>query len=194
MIKMADRERDQSTQGNDLQHLVRTIVTDLMSHGQEHLSEERASVNKEVNTVFRIPRGNTNQSAENVPSTSSNVSVRSSIRGNISSYFNPSQNYGQHQPQRRRQAVRQNPIQAAKHSRMQSSKTNIKYIKDVFLLPSPLWITIPRRDKKAFLQTNNFVVIAFIIDKRWNLSELKSQFCQLFVSNEMNTLEDIGFV
>lgn len=191
---MADRERDQSTQGNDLQRLVRTIITDLMSHGQEHLSEERASVNEEINIAFRIPRGNTNQSAENMPSTSSNVSVRSTIRGNISSCFNPRQNYGQHQPQRRRQAVRQNPVQTTKRSRTQSSETNMKYIKDVFLLPSPLWITVPRRDKKAFLQTNNLVVDAFIIDKRWNLSELKSQFCQLFASNETNTLEDSEFV
>ena len=117
--------------------------------------------------------------------------------GNISSHFNPRQNYGQHQPQRRRQTVRQNPVPATKCSRMQSSETNVKYIKDVFLLPSPSWITVPRRDKKAFLQTNNLVVDAFIIDKRWNLSELKSQFCQLFVSvlpDEMNTLEAIGFV
>ena len=131
---------------------------------------------------------------KNVPSTSSNVSVRSSIRGNISSYFNPRQNYGQHQPQRRHQAARQNPVQATKCSRTQSRETNMKYIKDMFLLPSPLWITIPRRDKKAFLQTNNLVIDTFIIDKRWNLSELKSQFCQLFMSNEMKTLEDIGFV
>ena len=119
MIKMAESGDQLNTQGNELQRLVRAVVTDLMSHGQEHLSEERASVNEELNSAFRIPRGITNQPAENLPSTSS--SVRSSTPGNISSYFNPRQNYGQRQPQRRRQTVRQNPVPATKRSRMQPS-------------------------------------------------------------------------
>ena len=93
---------------------------------------------------------------------------------NVALNFNSRQNYGlSSQPQRKRQVVRQQQIQAPrKRNRGQTSDIHAKYIKDVYLLPDPTWETVPRRQKKAFLQTHNFVVDAFEIDKRWDLEEL----------------------
>ena len=182
------RDRSDSSGGatSDLQRLVRTIVTDLISHESNSRMQTTttqsgnrfSSPEQEVNTIFRIPRGGSQSST----TTSASTSNMNNSQTNVALNFNFRQNYGlSSQPQRKRQVVRQQQIQAPrKRNRGQTSDIHAKYIKDDYLLPDPTWETVPRREKKAFLQTHNFVVDAFEIDKRWDLEELTTQFHQLF--------------
>lgn len=175
---MAGQGEASGGSGQELQRLVRTIVVDLMS--EERANREETSVttrnrfghiDEEINNVFHIPRGNSPQ----IPS----VSV-ANTNPSIAARFNPRQNYGRSREQGQHQRTRLPQPQSRKRLRTQSSEGNEKYIKDVFLLPSPMWYTVPRREKKVLLQVNNLAVDAFRIDKRWNLDELKTEFSQLF--------------
>ena len=189
---------EQNNQSGDLPRLVRTIVTDLLSENQPPNQESNngdrfRNVNDEINNIFRIPRANTSQ----IPSSSqsSATTSRSNSSSSIAMNFNSLQNYSHHQPQRKRQGSRIPPTQQLrKRNRTQSAETNTKYLKNVFLLPGPTWTTVPRREKKVFLQTNNLVVDAFPIDKNWKFEELKLQFSQLFASifQDDDVLESIG--
>ena len=119
---------------------------------------------------------------------------------NVALNFNSRQNYGlSSQPQRKCRVVRQQQIQATtKQNSGQTSDIHTKYIKDVYLLPDPTWETVPRKEKKASLQTHNFVVDAFEIDKQWDLEELTMQFYQLFSAildkNALDPNHLIGYV
>ena len=180
-------QRSSETQG--IQRLVRDIVADLMRDSQQPPSERNTpvttqntftNVNHEVNSIFCIPR-DTNPSQVSVtvgPSTSTNQ--------HHPMPFNPRQNYGRRQERReRRQPIRsQQPLR--RRQRTQSSDANQVYIKSIFLLPNPTWSTVPRKEKKVWLQLNNFSIDAFRIDKRWGLEELKSEFSQLFSSVLIN--------
>ena len=194
-VKMAE-EGERSCSSGDLQQLVRTIVVDLISQEQNPRVETAATLSgnrfnssdQEINNIFRIPRGGSHSSA----STSARHNMNNS-QTNVALNFNSRQNYGTSQPQRKRQEVRQQQPQPRKRNRGQSTDPHAKYIKDVYLLPDPTWATVPRREKKAFLQTHNLVVDAFVIDKRWDLKELTTQFHLLFsVVLDENPLEPIG--
>lgn len=187
-------DRQEAPSPGGLQRLVRNIVEDLMSHETSPCEETVASspvnrfgsVNDEINNMFRIPRGHSNMSSTSASQTT--------IAGN----FNSRQNYSRNQTQRKRPGSRQTPTQPRKRQQNQSSDAAFKYIKDVFLLPSPAWATVPRKEKKVFLQTHNFAVDAFLIDKRWNSEQLKKEFSQLFSTALMNDTpevsESIGYV
>ena len=174
------RDRSDSSGGatSDLQRLVRTIVTDLISHESNSRMQTTttqsgnrfSSPEQEVNSIFSIPQGGSQSST----TTSASTSNMNNSQTNVALNFNSRQNDGlSSQPQRKRQVVRQQQIQAPrKRNRGQTSDIHAKYIMDVYLLPDPTWETVPRREKKAFLQTHNFVVDAFEIDKRWDLEEL----------------------
>ena len=188
------------TGSGDLQRLVRTIVVDLMSQEQNSPVQTAASntgnrfgsVDEELNNSLRIPRGIPH---ENMPSTSSNSNTAPNVQGSIAMNFNSRQNYARNQPQRKRQVGKQPATQSRKRIRTQSSDAiNAKYMKNVFLLPSPTWSTVPRREKKVFLQTQNLVVDAFLIDKRWNLEELRTEFFQLFSTVLLGEDEPFGYV
>ena len=182
----------------DLQRLVRTIVVDLMSHEQNTPTKAAASntpgngyesINQELNNSFRLPRGT---SYENTPGT--NLNTAPNTQANIAMNFNSRQNYARNQPQRKRQVVGSSATQSRKRNRTPTSDANATYTKNVFLLPSPTWSTVPRREKKVFLQTQNLVVDAFLVDKRWNYEELKTEFFQLFSTVLQGEYESIGYV
>ena len=149
-----------------------------------------SSPEQEVNSIFRIPRGGSQSST----TTSASTSNINNSQTNVALNFNSRQNYGlSSQPQRKRQVVRQQQIQAPrKRNRGQTSDIHAKYIKDVYLLPDPTWETVPRREKKAFLQTHNFVVDAFEIDKRWDLKELTTQFQQFWTRMLWTPITPLG--
>ena len=183
----------------DIQRLVRSIVADLMSQEQNTPVEAATSntsgnryesIDQELNNSFRIPRGT---SRENI-SGSINLNTAPNADANIAMNFNSRQNYARNQPQRKRQVVRQSATQSRKRNRTQTNDGNETYMKNVFLLPSPTWSTVPRREKKVFLQTHDLVVDAFRIDKRWNYEELKTEFFQLFSTVLQGEYESIGYV
>jgi hypothetical protein len=195
-------EETQASASGDLQRLVRTIVVDLMSQEQNSPLETVVSntgnrfdsVDQELNGMLRIPRGIPH---ENMPLTSGNLNTARSApndQRSIAMNFNSRQNYGRINQPRKRQIVRQTATQSGKRSRTQSSDANSKYLKNVFLLPSPTWLTVPRRENKMFLQTQNLVVDAFLIDKRWNYEELRTEFSQLFSKVLLGEYESIGYV
>ena len=103
-----------------------------------------SSPGQDVNSIFRIPRCGSLSST----TTSASVSNMNNSQTNVALNFNSRQNYGlSSQPQRKREVVRQQQIQALrKRNRGQTSDIHAKYIKDVYLLPDPRWETVPRRE------------------------------------------------
>ena len=113
------RDRSDSSGGatSDLQRLVRTIVTDLISHESNSRMQTTttqsgnrfSSPEQEVNSIFRFPRGGSQSST----TTSASPSNMNNSQTNVALNFNSRQNYGlSSQPQRKRQVVRQQQIQA----------------------------------------------------------------------------------
>ena len=132
--------------------------------------------------------------AQIIVNSSINLNTAPNADANIAMNFNSRQNYARNQPQRKRQVVRQSATQSRKRNRTQTNDGNETYMKNVFLLPSPTWSTVPRREKKVFLEIHNLVVDAFRIDKRWNYEELKTEFFQLFSTVLQGEYESIGYV
>ena len=65
-------------------------------------------------------------------------------------------------------------------SQPSSSDRNELFLKDVYLLPRPMYDRVPRREAKANLQKEGFCIDAFTFDKRWDEQTLRDKMAMLF--------------
>jgi hypothetical protein len=158
-----------------LQRLIRSIVSEVFTSNDTSRSSP-----EELNQSFRIPRGPRQSGEITAGAGQSSGESRQAMVATLippqpplQFQFNPRQNYGRSSTTRRRSRQVQ--------SRAPRTVTNNNvYIKNIFLLPSPSWVNVPRKESKDYLQTHGLVIDAYEIDKSWDNKELIDRFNELF--------------
>ncbi len=201
--------------------LVRRIVGSLPSlqQVQPERTEHAQDPQDELNHRFNIPRGpvGESQSAPNGPPTSlvplgrSTGSDRSensrTPEGDVlARSFNPQQNYGYTNYNRRARMPARSPAAPYTQSRPGSSCVQRQFtnkpsqrvepptFKEVILLPKPTYDKVPKYKRKVELHKQGLILDSVPIERWWSESDLRDQIRTIFQHKIKNDTGYIGYV
>lgn len=196
---MAGEQENVKCSEDEIQTVVRGIFGQLFQGRQTTQSLQHETVSSELNQAFRLPR-NVNASSmdmavegeHELPGPSQAVILPQQPLNLPVPPFNSQLNYGNISMSRRSRPLRRGRSGNQGRSNMQvrnngrsstqtsSSDRNELFLKDVYLLPSPAYDRVPRREAKSTLQKEGFCIDAYTFDKRWDEKMIREKMAMLF--------------